>query len=109
MCCQAPDCLLFACIRQAARKPLSHGMHLSAARDRLSAAHASPAVWHWGQTAKMELVRNGRTLLRDLFEEDTGPAADAGQAAGLHARAQIAGRMHVGRWLLGAMAVFIAL
>lgn len=40
-------------------------------------AHFLAAVWHWGQTAKMELVRNGRTLLRDLFEEDTG-AADAG-------------------------------
>ncbi|KAI7844072.1 hypothetical protein COHA_002216 [Chlorella ohadii] len=39
-------------------------------------------VWHWGQTAKMELVRNGRTLLRDLFEEDTG-AADAGAKPGL--------------------------
>ncbi|PRW58025.1 Potassium transporter family isoform C [Chlorella sorokiniana] len=34
-------------------------------------------VWHWGQTAKMELVRTGRTLLRDLFEEDTAPAVDA--------------------------------
>lgn len=49
-------------------------LHLFLAESSFLHCPCAPAVWHWGQTAKMELVRNGRTLLRDLFEEDRGPA-----------------------------------
>lgn len=46
-------------------------------------------LWHWGQTKKLEYVRNNKILLRDLYDIDhiadppaEGPAEGTGAAAG---------------------------